>query len=247
MADDPSTDGSGSSAGHAIDQVRPSRTRVTSGSDPPPENRTAAEVAAGRNDPSAPRASVVSTGTHDPSPDAPEPARLRSGLDVTALPVRLVSRPDRVRGEVVMVPRPVPWAVLGAISLGGMLGTLARYGLAVAFPDAPRGFPWATFAVNISGCLLIGVLMVLVADVWAGRRIVRPLLGTGLLGGYTTFSTYAVEVDRLARDGAVGVATVYLLGTVGLALAAVYAGSAGTRAMLARWDGRPGRRGDDDD
>jgi len=143
-----------------------------------------------------------------------------------------------------VIRRPVPWAVLGAISLGGMLGALARYGLAVAFPDAPRGFPWAIFAVNASGCLLIGVLMVLVADVWSGRRLVRPLLGTGLLGGYTTFSTYAVDIHRLVREGAPGIAAVYLLGTVAAALVAVYAGSVGTRVMLAWWAGRPKGRGD---
>jgi len=138
-----------------------------------------------------------------------------------------------------MIRRPVPWAALGAISLGGTLGALARYGLTVAFPDAPRGFPWATFVVNASGCLLIGVLMVLVADVWSGRRLVRPLLGTGLLGGYTTFSTYAVDVHRLVREGASSTAAVYLLGTLAAAVVAVYAGSAGTRVVLAWWAGRP--------
>jgi CrcB protein len=133
-----------------------------------------------------------------------------------------------------MSRRSLPWTVLGAISLGGTLGALARYGLAAAFPAPARGFPWVTFAVNTSGCLLIGVLMVLAARLRAGRNLVRPLLGPGLLGGYTTFSTYAVEVHRLARDGAAGTAAAYLLGTVGAAVVAVYAGSAVTRAILVR-------------
>jgi fluoride exporter len=92
------------------------------------------------------------------------------------------------------------------------------------------GFPWATFAANVSGCLLIGVLMVLVTEVWAGRWLLRPFLGVGVLGGYTTFSTYSVDVVRLVDAGVPAVALAYLAGTVLAALAAVYAGT-----VVARW------------
>lgn len=128
-----------------------------------------------------------------------------------------------------------PWPVLAVISLGGTLGALGRYAVGQAYPVAPVGFPWATFVVNVSGCLLIGVLMVLVADVWAGRRLVRLFLGVGVLGGYTTFSTYAVDIDRLTRAGSVGTAVVYLAATVIGALVAVYAGGVATRTAIARW------------
>src|SRR5450756_385200 len=64
--------------------------------------------------------------------------------------------------------RPVPVAVLAAISLGGVIGALARYGLGAAFPHDAGQFPWSTFAINVTGCLLIGVLMVLLTDP-AGR------------------------------------------------------------------------------
>lgn len=69
------------------------------------------------------------------------------------------------------------WAVLAAISAGGALGAAARYGLSVAWPHRPGTFPWATFVTNVSGCLLIGVLMVLVTQVWAAHRLLRPFSG----------------------------------------------------------------------
>lgn len=121
--------------------------------------------------------------------------------------------------------------VLGVIGVGGGLGGLARYGLARLLP-APHGhFPWATFVTNVLGCLLIGVLMVLVTEVWAARRLVRPFLGVGVLGGFTTFSTYAVEIHALLRPGTVGVAFAYLVGTLVAALLAVLIGVRGTRAI----------------
>ena len=137
------------------------------------------------------------------------------------------------RGEL----RRAPWAVLGVVSAGGALGALARYGLAVAWPHRPGAFPWTTFAINVSGCLLIGVLMVLITEVWAAHRLLRPFLGTGVLGGYTTFSTYAVEARQLVAAGAARTALLYLAGTLTAALVAVYAGSTLTRLVTRRQSG----------
>jgi len=123
--------------------------------------------------------------------------------------------------------------VLGVIALGGGLGALARYGLAVALPTPPGHFPWATFVTNVAGCFLIGVLMVLVTEVWAAHRLVRPFLGVGFLGGFTTFSTYAVEIHGLLRPGTVGVAFAYLAGTLVCAMLAVLAGVLATRRAVA--------------
>lgn len=123
----------------------------------------------------------------------------------------------------------VRWSVLGAVSAGGAAGALARYGLGVAFPGAPGGFEWTTFGINVSGCLCIGALMVLASDVWPARRLLRPFVGTGLLGGYTTFSTYVIDFQRLMAAGAVRTALVYLAGTLVAAIAAVYTGSTATR------------------
>jgi len=130
--------------------------------------------------------------------------------------------------------QPVDAALLGAISVGGGLGALARYGAGLLLPTPPDRFPWGTFAVNVVGCFLIGVLMVLVTDVWSAHRLARPFLGVGILGGFTTFSTYAVEVHRLLHPGTVGVAFAYLAGTVVGALAAVTAGVRLTRAVVGR-------------
>jgi CrcB protein len=130
--------------------------------------------------------------------------------------------------------RRTPWVVLGAIAAGGALGASARVGLGTAFPVAPSGFPWTIFVINVVGCLLIGALMVLVIEVWPARRLVRPFLGVGVLGGFTTFSTYVVEIEQLLDAGAVAVALAYLGGTVIAALAATWVGLAGTRRLVHR-------------
>jgi CrcB protein len=119
---------------------------------------------------------------------------------------------------------PVTRAVIFAVAAGGALGALARYGLLLAWPPEPGAFPWGTFAVNVSGCLAIGVLMVLVTEVRPVHPLVRPFLGTGVLGGFTTFSAYAEEVHSLLRPEWMVVAAAYLAGTVVAALAATAAG-----------------------
>lgn len=131
-----------------------------------------------------------------------------------------------------------PWPVLGVISAGGVIGALGRYGLATALPHAPGHFPWATFVTNVSGCLLIGILMVLVTEVWSAHRLIRPFLGVGVLGGYTTFSTYTGEIQQLVAAGAARTALVYLAGTLAAALAAVYLGIILTRLATRHAFGR---------
>ncbi len=120
------------------------------------------------------------------------------------------------------------WPVLAVISIGGASGALARYGLLVAFPTAPGGFGWATFWTNVSGCLLIGVLMAFTED---ARPLLRPFLGVGVLGGFTTFSTYVLDIQQ-ADSASVGLA--YLAATVVGALLAVWIGAAVGRALRRR-------------
>jgi fluoride exporter len=112
---------------------------------------------------------------------------------------------------------------LVAIAVGGGLGSMARYGLSVAFP-AGHGFPWAIFGVNVSGCFLLGLLMVYLLEVWPPRRYLRPFLAVGLLGGYTTFSTYAGGVMTLLTGRAFALADAYALTSIVAALVAVWAG-----------------------
>lgn len=118
------------------------------------------------------------------------------------------------------------------IALGGGLGGLARYGLEVA---SSSRVPWGTLAANVLGCALIGVLLVLVTEVWSAHRLLRPFVGVGLLGGFTTFSTYAVEVRELLAAGLAGLGLAYLVGTLLGCLAATVTGVAlARRATRAR-------------
>jgi len=125
-------------------------------------------------------------------------------------------------------------AVLMVIAAGGALGAAARYLVGLAWPAPPGSFPWATMGINLIGCGLIGVLMVLVAEVWTGQRLVRPFVGTGILGGFTTFSTYAVDLQQLIAGRHLITAVTYLLATVIGALVAVWAGTHATRALVRR-------------
>jgi CrcB protein len=128
--------------------------------------------------------------------------------------------------------RRISWLVLAVIACGGAIGATARFALATMFPHTPGEFPWATFGTNVIGCLLIGALMVLVTDVWAGHRLLRPFLGIGVLGGFTTFSTYVVETQQALSAGAPRLALIYFGGTLIVALVAVFAGSAATRWLV---------------
>lgn len=126
------------------------------------------------------------------------------------------------------VPR--EWELLAAIGAGGVVGAEARYGIG-QLQSAGGTFPWATLAVNVSGCLLIGVLMIVLLDVVTPHRLMRPFLGVGVLGGYTTFSTFGVETVRLVRDQHLGMAVAYLLASVLCCLLAVWGASAATERL----------------
>jgi fluoride exporter len=121
------------------------------------------------------------------------------------------------------------WVVLSAVAAGGVLGASARHGLATLLPRPdPATFPWTTFGVNVAGCLLLGLLMALLRRRDARHpavAVTRPFLGTGVIGGFTTFSTHVVEAQRAVAVGAAPLAVAYLLGTLAAALVAVAAGS----------------------
>ncbi|MFJ9519394.1 fluoride efflux transporter CrcB [Kitasatospora sp. NPDC101801] len=121
--------------------------------------------------------------------------------------------------------------VLAVVAAGGVLGACARYGVGLLRPAGASAFPWGTLLVNVVGCAAMGVLMVLVTEVLTPHPLVRPFLGTGVLGGFTTFSTYAVDVHRLLAGGEPARGIAYLGGTLVSALAAVWAGTAVTRRL----------------
>jgi CrcB protein len=121
--------------------------------------------------------------------------------------------------------------VVCVVAAGGGIGAAARYGASLLWPTPADAFPWTTLLVNAVGCALIGVLLVLIGEVWAAHRLVRPFFGTGVLGGFTTFSTYAVDIRRLVVDGHAATGAVYLAGTLLAAMAAVWGAVAGTRRV----------------
>lgn len=123
------------------------------------------------------------------------------------------------------------WSVLSAIALGGVIGSVARYGVGRAFPHHGASFPWGTFAVNVTGCFLIGVLMTVLTELIKPHRLARPFLGVGVLGGYTTFSTYAIDTQQLLTAKAPVTALLYFAGTVTAALAAVWLAVSTTRRL----------------
>jgi CrcB protein len=161
------------------------------------------------------------------------PAPDRDEDPFPALPVD----PDVTRDADVAPPR-IHGSVVAAVALGGALGSAARWAVAEAMPHASRELPWATLLTNVVGCALIGVLMVLVAERWRDQRLVRPFLGTGILGGFTTFSTYVVDIRTLVATGHAAVATVYLLGTLVAGLLAVVLGLRLTERLTAGPTGR---------
>jgi CrcB protein len=125
--------------------------------------------------------------------------------------------------------------VLTAIALGGAVGACARYGAGLLWPTAPDAFPWTTLAVNVLGCAVIGVFMVVITEVLSPHRLLRPFFGTGVLGGFTTFSTYAVDIQRLTTDnGRAALALAYLVATAAAALLSVWAAAALTRRFVSR-------------
>lgn len=123
--------------------------------------------------------------------------------------------------------------VLAVIAAGGAIGTGTRYGAALLWPTEAGSFPWTTLGVNAAGCLLIGVLLVTLTEAWTAPAWVRPFLATGVLGGFTTFSTYCLDIERLISGGRPGPALGYLVATVLAALAAVVTGAWSTRRLLA--------------
>ncbi|MFE6972115.1 fluoride efflux transporter CrcB [Streptomyces sp. NPDC057682] len=124
-------------------------------------------------------------------------------------------------------------AVVAVVALGGAVGACARYGASLLWPTPAGGFPWTTLVVNATGCAVIGVFMVVINEAWPVHRLVRPFFGTGVLGGFTTFSTYAVDIERLVDGGRARTGLAYLALTLCTALAAVWSAVWLTRRALA--------------
>jgi fluoride exporter len=151
--------------------------------------------------------------------EGPEPVDPDVDLSVPA------QRRELARGQASMI---------AVVALGGAVGAAARYGALVLWPVPAHAFPWTTLGINAVGCALIGVFMVLISDVWTAHRLLRPFFGTGVLGGFTTFSTYAADFQQLVQNGHAATALAYLTATVVAAVAAVWCAATATRHLIVR-------------
>lgn len=131
-------------------------------------------------------------------------------------------------------------AALLAVAVGGALGTAARYGVELAAPAQPRGFPVATFLINTAGAFLLGAALTLIT----GRRpsrLFRPFACVGLLGAWTTMSTLAVEADLLVKNGHAATAAGYLLATLVAGLVSTWTAIRLSRRLFRNRTTVPGR------
>jgi len=124
-----------------------------------------------------------------------------------------------------------PLTQIIAVAVGGAVGAALRFTVSHAIDGRSASLlPWGTFTVNLAGCLLLGFCVE-----WLGERAgptLRPAINVGLIGALTTFSTFAVDILRLASEQEYRWAAAYLLGSVGLGLVAAYMGMVAGRAVL---------------
>ncbi|HMT42469.1 CrcB family protein [Sphingorhabdus sp.] len=118
------------------------------------------------------------------------------------------------------------------VMTGGAIGAAARYGLARAIPSVSTGWPWPTFIANVAGGLLMGLLAAFIVRNGAVDENIRLFAGVGVLGGFTTFSAFSLEMAQMVERGELALAGGYALASVLLALLALFAGLLVGRAVF---------------
>lgn len=118
---------------------------------------------------------------------------------------------------------------VAAVFAGGAAGTLVRAALAVAFPHSPTSWPWPTFSVNVVAALLLGYFVTRLQERLPVSSYRRPLLGTGLCGGLSTFSTMQVELLKMIDAHAWGLAGAYAAASIAAGYAAIHLATAAVR------------------
>src|ERR1700758_4222397 len=113
------------------------------------------------------------------------------------------------------------WRSIAAIGIGGGIGSILRYLITLGMTQQfGPGFPWATFTINVTGSFIIGIVFELAQTRLGMPPLLRLFLMTGILGGYTTFSTYALDIVTLFGDRAPGLGLLYATGSVVLGFTA---------------------------
>lgn len=119
------------------------------------------------------------------------------------------------------------------VALGGALGSVARYLVNLwSTRLAGSGFPWGTLTVNLVGSLLIGLFAEMIARRFNASAEMRLFLITGILGGFTTFSAFSLDAVSLITRGDSGLGVIYIAASIGLSIAAVFAGLALGRTLF---------------
>ncbi|NNN09407.1 MAG: fluoride efflux transporter CrcB [Acidimicrobiaceae bacterium] len=122
--------------------------------------------------------------------------------------------------------------IVFALGCGGVIGAIARYAVSLAIPTQTGQFPWGTFVINISGSAVLGFLLLLLIEQFPKGRLVRPFVGSGIIGAYTTFSTFQVDTLLLIRHHEIGVAVTYMMGSLLAGLLAVWLGMKVARLII---------------
>ncbi|MBV2152651.1 fluoride efflux transporter CrcB [Kitasatospora sp. SUK 42] len=145
--------------------------------------------------------------------------------DARAARATAPGRPPVLRGQ---------GPVVAVVAVGGAVGAVARYAAGLVQPTGATAFPWTTLLVNVVGCAVIGVFLVAITEGRPAHPLLRPFFGTGVLGGFTTFSTYAVDIRRLLVADRLGPGLAYLGLTPLGALGAVWVAAVLTRRVVGR-------------
>lgn len=124
---------------------------------------------------------------------------------------------------------------LGAIFLGGAVGAALRTGLAELAPARASSWPWATFSVNLAGCFLLGYLITRLQERLPVTAYRRPLLGTGLCGALTTFSSFQLELLQLLDHDELALALAYAAASIAAGFAGLALGTAIVRRARLTW------------
>jgi CrcB protein len=136
-------------------------------------------------------------------------------------------------------------SLIALVVLGGALGTALRNAIETTFPAGSDGFPWATLAINLSGAFVLGALLellTLLGPDQGTRRAIRIGVGTGLLGGYTTYSTFIVETVTLSENGHLPASVLYDTVSLLAGFAAAYLATLLTHPVVDRLDHQTGHR-----
>jgi fluoride exporter len=165
----------------------------------------------------------------------PEPAASHAALPVSGRATDGLAAgvsPPTTRARIVL-PR-ADRREIAAIFAGGALGTVARAALAEAFPHPATAWPWPTFGVNIAAAFLLGYFVTRLQERLPLSSYRRPLLGTGLCGGLSTFSTMQVEILKMISAGAWGLAAGYAAASIAAGYAAIHLATALVRRVRVR-------------